>query len=366
MVHRAPGAVRLVAGRRRRRTTGSRPSAGRPGAPTRTGAAGTCTRSTPSSPTSTGATRTCVARDAGDVLRFWLDRGVDGFRVDAIDRLLKDAELRDDPPASGTFPLPHGNPEFARARPRQLDRTPRHRRRDRRDPRRGGRRRLARRRGLPGRRRGAPLPRVVRPRVRVRAVLRRLGRREPPPRGDRARRRPGRRLGPVEPRLPAACRRASAPTTSRAAALLLLTLPGTAFVYQGEEIGLAGRARRTTRRTTAPAATARATRCSGSARPTAASRPARRGSRRSTRDAATWPTRSDDPDSLLNLYRRLIELRRSFTSDGHPLPRLRARHARLRARRRARRRHRRRRDRGAGHGPRRGAARGRRRLRRTN
>ncbi len=32
------------------------------------------------------------------VLRFWLDRGVDGFRIDAIDRLVKDAELRDDPP----------------------------------------------------------------------------------------------------------------------------------------------------------------------------------------------------------------------------------------------------------------------------
>ena len=41
-----------------------------------------------------------------DVLRFWLDRGVDGFRLDAIDRLVKDAELRDDPPASAPFALP--------------------------------------------------------------------------------------------------------------------------------------------------------------------------------------------------------------------------------------------------------------------
>jgi alpha-glucosidase len=40
------------------------------------------------------------------VVRFWLGRGVDGFRVDAIDRLLKDAELRDDPPASSPFGLP--------------------------------------------------------------------------------------------------------------------------------------------------------------------------------------------------------------------------------------------------------------------
>jgi alpha-glucosidase len=41
-----------------------------------------------------------------DVVRFWLDRGVDGFRVDAIDRLLKDPELRDDPPANEPFALP--------------------------------------------------------------------------------------------------------------------------------------------------------------------------------------------------------------------------------------------------------------------
>ena len=32
------------------------------------------------------------------VLRFWLDRGVDGFRVDALRQVLKDAELRDNPP----------------------------------------------------------------------------------------------------------------------------------------------------------------------------------------------------------------------------------------------------------------------------
>ena len=33
-----------------------------------------------------------------DVLRFWLDRGVDGFRLDAIWHLMKDARLRDNPP----------------------------------------------------------------------------------------------------------------------------------------------------------------------------------------------------------------------------------------------------------------------------
>lgn len=32
-----------------------------------------------------------------DTLRFWLDRGVDGFRVDAIDLVLKDEQFRDNP-----------------------------------------------------------------------------------------------------------------------------------------------------------------------------------------------------------------------------------------------------------------------------
>jgi alpha-glucosidase len=41
-----------------------------------------------------------------DVIRFWLDRGVDGFRVDAIDRLLKDPQLRDDPLATEPYALP--------------------------------------------------------------------------------------------------------------------------------------------------------------------------------------------------------------------------------------------------------------------
>ncbi len=36
-----------------------------------------------------------------DVLRFWMDRGVDGFRVDVIWELIKDAQLRDNPPNPG-------------------------------------------------------------------------------------------------------------------------------------------------------------------------------------------------------------------------------------------------------------------------
>jgi alpha-glucosidase len=47
-----------------------------------------------------------VVRAIQDVLRFWLDRGADGFRLDAIANLVKDERLRDDPPASKPFPLP--------------------------------------------------------------------------------------------------------------------------------------------------------------------------------------------------------------------------------------------------------------------
>jgi len=47
-----------------------------------------------------------VRAAVGDALRFWLARGVDGFRLDAIDRLLKDPELRDDPPATAPPVLP--------------------------------------------------------------------------------------------------------------------------------------------------------------------------------------------------------------------------------------------------------------------
>jgi alpha-glucosidase len=42
-----------------------------------------------------------------DVMRFWLRRGVDGFRVDVIWHLIKDAEFRDNPP----------NPHYREGRP---------------------------------------------------------------------------------------------------------------------------------------------------------------------------------------------------------------------------------------------------------
>jgi alpha-glucosidase len=43
-----------------------------------------------------------------DVLRFWLDRGVDGFRVDVIWLLIKDAALRDNPPNPNYRPTEPG------------------------------------------------------------------------------------------------------------------------------------------------------------------------------------------------------------------------------------------------------------------
>jgi alpha-glucosidase len=45
-----------------------------------------------------------VAEAMADVLRFWFDRGVDGFRVDAITHAMKDPLLRDNPPAGPGIP----------------------------------------------------------------------------------------------------------------------------------------------------------------------------------------------------------------------------------------------------------------------
>jgi alpha-glucosidase len=51
-----------------------------------------------------------VRQEMTGAMRFWVDRGVDGFRLDALDRLMKDPELRDDPPATREFGLP-GDPQ---------------------------------------------------------------------------------------------------------------------------------------------------------------------------------------------------------------------------------------------------------------
>jgi alpha-glucosidase len=48
------------------------------------------------------------------VMRFWLDRGVDGFRIDVLWHLIKDAELRDNPPNPD---FKHGDPPYRRFLP---------------------------------------------------------------------------------------------------------------------------------------------------------------------------------------------------------------------------------------------------------
>ena len=51
-----------------------------------------------------------VREQMTEAMRFWVDRGVDGFRLDALDRLMKDPALRDDPPATHPPELP-GDPQ---------------------------------------------------------------------------------------------------------------------------------------------------------------------------------------------------------------------------------------------------------------
>jgi alpha-glucosidase len=46
-----------------------------------------------------------VRREMIDVLRFWLDLGIDGFRVDALSALFEDERLRDNPPNPAWTPV---------------------------------------------------------------------------------------------------------------------------------------------------------------------------------------------------------------------------------------------------------------------
>ena len=93
----------------RRRTTGSRSSAAAPGPGRRGGGSTTCTTSSPSSRTSTSTTRRCRT-GCSATMRFWLERGVDGFRLDTVNFYFHDKLLRDDPPDFRRKEKPEWNP----------------------------------------------------------------------------------------------------------------------------------------------------------------------------------------------------------------------------------------------------------------
>jgi alpha-glucosidase len=175
-----------------------------------------------------------------EAIRFWLDRGADGYRVDAIDRLVKDAQLRDDPPSTRPFGLPvpdeHAHLDFVHSRN---------------DPDVG--QALAAIRAAAGD--AFLVGEVYFPAAHVGPYLEHL---------DRffafdlfhAPWDAGAMRTAIAASLAAAVREGTGPAwvmsnhdfgrlatrfgreCERAAALLLLTLPGTAFLYQGDEIGL--------------------------------------------------------------------------------------------------------------------------------
>ncbi|HMM41899.1 MAG TPA: alpha-amylase family glycosyl hydrolase [Thermomicrobiales bacterium] len=66
-----------------------------------------------------------VREEMLDTLRFWLDRGVDGFRVDAVRQLRKDDRLRDNPPnpdwRPGDNPYDEVLPVYTTDRPETME-----------------------------------------------------------------------------------------------------------------------------------------------------------------------------------------------------------------------------------------------------
>jgi alpha-glucosidase len=252
------------------------------------------------------------------VLRFWIDRGADGFRLDAIDRLVKDRELRDNPPATQPFGLPL-HPEEETLEPRYS--------RDQREVVTA----LAALREAVGD--ALLVGEVYVPTARMEPYLTQLDRafvfellhaswEEPALRtaieaAADLRGRPG--AGPAWVfsnhdfgRLSSRFGREN----ERAAAVLLLTLPGTAFVYQGDEIGLANGpgtqpphdrlGRDTCRHPMQWDASQHGGFTSGTPWLPAVD-PAER----------NVAAQCDDPASLMSLYKRLIALRRELDPSFH-------------------------------------------------
>ena len=216
-----------------------------------------------------------------DALRFWVERGAAGYRVDAIDRLLKDPRAARRP-ARDRGVRAAAERGGGEVRAHELAQRAGHApRRWRRSARRWGTTSLIGEVYLPSAR-WQPYLESPRRGVRVRAAALRVGRRAAP-RGDRGDHAPPRRgVGALEPRL----RPARDPLRARERALRGAA-PADAARTGVPLPGRRDRARPTGRAasacTTAPGATASATRCSGTARRLAASRPARPGCRRWTR-----------------------------------------------------------------------------------
>ena len=220
-----------------RPTTGPPPSAAPPGRATRRPGAGTCTPSIPSSPTSTGATPTVVARDAGRGAL--LDRARRRRLPPRRDRPDGQGRRAARRPARGGAVRAAAAGEHARARPRPLAQRPEHR---------ATRwRRCARR---PATRCWSA--RCTCRRAQVAPYLEHLDSvfafelLHAPWETERARARrssPRSQLGRVAWVLSnhdfRASRPASARSALRTAASCCCRLPGTAFIYQGDEIGMA-------------------------------------------------------------------------------------------------------------------------------
>jgi alpha-glucosidase len=251
-----------------------------------------------------------------EVVRFWLDRGVDGFRVDAVERLVKDARLRDDPPASEPYPLAL-HPDHARLEHRH----------SRDDPEVG----LA----LSSLRQAAGdallVGEVYLPTSRLAPYLEHL---------DlafafellHAAWRPSRLRETIEPaatleRVAWVLSNHDFPRLAtrlgrgmeRVAATLLLTLPGAAFLYQGDEIGLAD----------GPGATPPIDRAGRDPHRHPMQWTAEPGAGFTAGEPWLAPVdpaernvaaQERDPESLLSLHRRLIELRRHLRGPFELLP----------------------------------------------
>ena len=216
-----------------RRTTGRRPSVARPGASST--AATTCTPSIPSRPDLDWRNPELIA--AMQDVAALLDRARRRRLPGRCDRPAAEGRAAAGRPARERAVRAAAARRRGQARADQLAQRARHRRGARQDPR-GGGRRAARGRGLPAERQVAAVPGSPRRGLRVRAAARALGRRAPAmPRSRPRTARPGAAwvlsnhdFGRLATRF--------GPENARAAALLLLTLPGPAFLYQGDEIGL--------------------------------------------------------------------------------------------------------------------------------